>query len=182
MKSKLWPCGSVLASHGPIRTAIGYLRGLLSNTERKNGCQLAEYLGEATPDGVQHLLARADWDADAVRDLMQYVAEHLGDPDGVLIVDETGFLKKGTKSWGVARQYSGTAGRIDNGGGGDPLAGVASAAEKTGRTTHPIERPRSTEAVSEIALGGNGGRREGLGVVSVAAAAPASRPRLPLPE
>src|SRR5262249_40765395 len=100
---------------GPRRRALGYLRGLLSDTERKNGWQLAEYLGEATPDGVQHLLARADWDADAVRDdLISYVCEHLGGPDGVLVVDETGFLKKGAKSCGVARQYTGTAGRVEN--------------------------------------------------------------------
>src|SRR5262245_9217806 len=99
----------------PRRRALGYLRGLLSDTERKNGWQLAEYLGEATPDGVQHLLARADWDADAVRDdLISYVCEHLGGPDGVLVVDETGFLKKGAKSCGVARQYTGTAGRVEN--------------------------------------------------------------------
>lgn len=99
----------------PRQRAIGYVRGLLSGTERKNGWQLAEHLGDATPDGVQHLLARAGWDADAVRDdLTAYVAEHLGDPDGVLVVDETGFLKKGAMSVGVARQYSGTAGRIEN--------------------------------------------------------------------
>jgi SRSO17 transposase len=99
----------------PRRRAIGYLRGLLGDAERKNGWQLAEVLGEPTPDGVQHLLARAAWDADAVRDdLVAYVTGHLGDPDGVLVVDETGFLKKGTKSVGVARQYSGTAGRIEN--------------------------------------------------------------------
>lgn len=99
----------------PRRRAAGYLRGLLSGTERKNGWQLAEHLGDPTPDGVQHLLARADWDADAVRDdLLGYLAEHLGDAAGVLVVDETGFLKKGTKSVGVARQYSGTAGRIEN--------------------------------------------------------------------
>jgi SRSO17 transposase len=107
--------GSRFARSEPRRRAIGYLRGLLGDAERKNGWQLAEHLGEATPDGVQHLLARADWDADAVRDdLMAYVQECLGDPAGVLIVDETGFLKKGTKSCGVARQYSGTAGRIEN--------------------------------------------------------------------
>src|SRR5437764_8192180 len=89
----------------PRRRAAGYLRGLLSTTERKNGWQLAERLGEPNPDGVQHLLARADWDAEAVRDdLLGYVAEHLGDADGVLVVDETGFLKKGTTSCGVARQ------------------------------------------------------------------------------
>src|SRR5436309_13160572 len=99
----------------PRRRAAGYIRGLLGSAERKNGWQLAEHLGDPTPDGVQHLLARADWDADAVRDdLLGYVREHLGDPDGVLVVDETGFLKKGTKSCGVARQYSGTAGRIEN--------------------------------------------------------------------
>jgi SRSO17 transposase len=99
----------------PRRRAAGYVRGLLGTAERKNGWQLAEHIGDPTPDGVQHLLARADWDADAVRDdLLAYVAEHLGDPGGVLVVDETGFLKKGTKSCGVARQYSGTAGRVEN--------------------------------------------------------------------
>ena len=107
--------GRHFARREPRDRAIGYVRGLLSDTERKNGWQLAEHLGEATPDGVQHLLARADWDADAVRDdLIAYVSETLGTPDGVLVVDETGFLKKGMKSCGVARQYSGTAGRIEN--------------------------------------------------------------------
>lgn len=107
--------GRRFARSEPRQRAIGYLRGLLSDAERKNGWQLAEHLGDSTPDGVQHLLARADWDADAVRDdLLGYAAESLGDPDGVLIVDETGFLKKGTKSVGVTRQYSGTAGRIEN--------------------------------------------------------------------
>ena len=107
--------GRRFARSEPRRRAVGYIRGLLGDAERKNGWQLAEHLGEATPDGVQHLLARADWDADAVRDdLLGYVAEHLGAADGVLVVDETGFLKKGTKSCGVARQYTGTAGRIEN--------------------------------------------------------------------
>lgn len=107
--------GRHFARSEPRARAVGYLRGLLSDTERKNGWQLAEYLGDATPDGVQHLLARADWDADAVRDdLMGYVRDRLGHPAGVLIVDETGFLKKGTTSVGVARQYTGTAGRIEN--------------------------------------------------------------------
>ncbi len=92
-----------------------YLMGLLSAVDRKNGWQLAEHLGEATPHGVQELLNRAVWDADAVRDdLRAYVVEHLGDPAAVLVVDETGFLKKGPKSAGVQRQYSGTAGRIEN--------------------------------------------------------------------
>jgi SRSO17 transposase len=107
--------GRHFARSEPRRRAIGYVRGLLSSTERKNGWQLAEHLGDPTPDGVQHLLARADRDADAVRDdLLGYVADHLGRPDGVLIVDETGFPKKWTKSCGVARQYSETAGRIEN--------------------------------------------------------------------
>ena len=80
----------------PRRRAVGYLRGLLGTAERKNGWQLAEELGDPTPDGVQHLLARAHWDADAVRDdLAGYVSDRLGHRDGVLVVDETGFLKKG---------------------------------------------------------------------------------------
>ena len=92
-----------------------YLAGLLERVERKNGWQLAEHLGERHPRGVQRLLDGARWDADAVRDdLRAYVVEHLGDDRGVLVVDETGVLKKGTKSVGVARQYSGTAGRTEN--------------------------------------------------------------------
>ena len=99
----------------PRRRALAYLRGLLAPLERKNGWQLAEAAGDATPDGVQDFLSRMRWDADAVRDdLRAYVAEHLGDPDAVLVLDETGFLKKGDKSAGVQRQYSGTAGRIEN--------------------------------------------------------------------
>jgi SRSO17 transposase len=88
-----------------------YLRGLLGRVERKNGWQLAEAIGDADPQGVQRLLNAAKWDADLVReDLRDYVVEHLGDEDsGVLIVDDTGFLKKGGKSVGVARQYTGTA-------------------------------------------------------------------------
>ena len=99
----------------PRRRVRAYLRGLLAPVERKNGWQLAEAVGDATPDGVQDFLSRVQWDADAVRDdLHAYVVQHLGDPDGVAILDETGFLKKGTKSAGVQRQYSGTAGRIEN--------------------------------------------------------------------
>src|SRR5262244_1855727 len=95
--------------------ALTYLRGLLSTVERKNGWQLAEEAGDKTPYATQHLLGRAEWDADSVRDeLCQYVNEQLADPEGVLVVDETGFLKKGDKSAGVQRQYSGTAGRIEN--------------------------------------------------------------------
>lgn len=98
------------------RTRAGrYLAGLLAPVERRNGWQLAEALGERSPDGVQRLLRTARWDADAVRDdLRAYVVEHLGDAEAVLVIDETGFLKKGSKSVGVARQYSGTAGRIEN--------------------------------------------------------------------
>jgi SRSO17 transposase len=99
----------------PRRRVLAYLRGLLGNVGRKNGWQLAEHAGEATPDGMQRLLATADWDPDLVRDdLRSYVVEHLGDPSGVLVADETGFLKKGTTSVGVQRQYSGTAGKVDN--------------------------------------------------------------------
>src|ERR671939_466799 len=99
----------------PWRRAAAYLRGLLAPVERKNGWQLAEAAGGATPDGVQDFLSRMRWDADAVRDdLRAYVVERLGDPDAVLVLDETGFLKKGDKSAGVQRQYSGTAGRIEN--------------------------------------------------------------------
>lgn len=92
-----------------------YVTGLLGPVERKNGWQLAEQAREATPDGMQRLLNTARWDADAVRDdLRDYVWEHLAAEDGVLVVDETGFLKKGDKSAGVQRQYTGTAGRIAN--------------------------------------------------------------------
>lgn len=96
--------------------AYRYLTGLLGEAGRKNGWQVAEAIGEATPRGTQRLLNGAHWDADAVRDdLRDYVVEHLGDEEsGVLIVDETGFLKKGEKSVGVARQYTGTAGKTEN--------------------------------------------------------------------
>lgn len=107
--------GSRFARSEPRERVAGYLRGLLAPLERKNGWTLAERAGEASPDGMQRLLASAGWDADGVRDdLRGYVVEQLGDPAGVLVVDETGFLKKGRRSAGVARQYSGTAGRIEN--------------------------------------------------------------------
>ncbi len=97
------------------RRAQVYLHGLLSPIERKNGWQLAEAMGDRTPYAMQHLLDRADWDADTVRDdLRAYVVEHLGDPAAVLVVDETGFVKKGTHSVGVAKQYTGTLGKIEN--------------------------------------------------------------------
>jgi SRSO17 transposase len=99
-----------------VRTrARHFLQGLLAPVERKNGWQMAEELGEHGPRGVQRLLGEADWDENAVRDdLRTYVIEHLGEADGLLVVDETGFLKKGKKSAGVARQDSGTAGRREN--------------------------------------------------------------------
>ncbi len=99
-----------------VRKRVGrYLQGLLTSVERKNGWQMAEELGEANAHGVQRLLEEADWDEEAVRDeLRTYVIEQLGEPGGMLVVDETGFVKKGKKSAGVARQYSGTAGRREN--------------------------------------------------------------------
>src|SRR5688500_3459099 len=98
----------------PRARVLAYLRGLLGQVERKNGWTLAEAAGEVSPDGMQRLLRTADWDADAVRDqLRAYVLERLG-PGGVLIVDETGFIKKGSRSAGVGRQYTGTTGKIDN--------------------------------------------------------------------
>lgn len=99
----------------PRQRALAYLKGLISPIERKNGWQLAEQAGDDTPYGVQHLLGRAEWNADEVRDdLPDYVNQHLGEDSAVLVVDETGFLKKGNHSVGVQRQYSGTAGRIEN--------------------------------------------------------------------
>jgi SRSO17 transposase len=89
--------------------------GLLADLPRKNCWSIAEHAGDASPDGMQHLLARAVWDEDGVRDdLRAYVVEHLGDPAAVLVVDETGDLKKGNDTVGVQRQYTGTAGKVDN--------------------------------------------------------------------
>ena len=99
----------------PRRRVRAYMEGLLGGAERRNGWHLAEAAGEQTPYGMQRLVASASWDADQVRDdVQQYVREHLGSSEAVLVLDETGFLKKGSKSAGVARQYSGTAGRIEN--------------------------------------------------------------------
>lgn len=92
-----------------------YLHGLLAPVERKNGWQLAEAIGEDDPQGVQRLLYEAVWDADGVRDTyQQFVIEQFGDPHAILVLDETGFLKKGRHSVGVQRQYSGTAGKVEN--------------------------------------------------------------------
>ena len=131
---------------------LAYLQGLLGSVERKNGWQLAEYAGDATPDGVQRLLAVYHWDADQVRDDLQgYVVEHLGDPGGVLVVNETGFLKQGKKSVGVKRQYSGTAGKVENCQIGvfRPMAAVAVGLSWTGSSTCPGNGRRT----------GHGGRK-----------------------
>jgi SRSO17 transposase len=99
----------------PRRRARAFVLGLLSGLRRKNCWTIAEQARDATPDGMQHLLAGARWDADAVRDdVRAYVVEHLGDPGAVLVVDETGDVKKGRASAGVQRQYTGTAGRVEN--------------------------------------------------------------------
>lgn len=105
----------LFARSEPRARSLAYLQGLLSGCERKNGWQLAEWMGEAAPYAVQHLLDRARWDAEKARDrIRSYVGEELYRREAVLIVDETGFLKKGQHSAGVKRQYSGTAGRIEN--------------------------------------------------------------------
>jgi SRSO17 transposase len=107
--------GRLFVRPEPRRQAGLYLEGLLSAAKRKNGWQLAEQIGDARPWRTQRVLSHVLWDQDAARDLCRdYVLEHLGAEDGALIVDETGFLKKGEHSAGVARQYSGTAGRIEN--------------------------------------------------------------------
>lgn len=99
----------------PFERMQRYIEGLMSNVRRRNGWQLAEQAGEQTPDGMQRLLNTARWNHDGMRDDIRYqVSETLGREDVILVVDETGFLKKGTKSAGVKRQYSGTAGRIEN--------------------------------------------------------------------
>jgi len=106
---------SLFARSDALESAMSYLSGLLSPAERKNSWQLAEITGAANPYAFQHLLGRADWQPDALRDrLRSYVLDYLADPDAVGVIDETGFLKKGRHSAGVARQYSGTAGRIEN--------------------------------------------------------------------
>jgi SRSO17 transposase len=99
----------------PRQRAMAYIRGEFRITERKNGWQLAELAGEATPDGMQRLLNTAHWNADQVRDdLQEYILTHLADPEAVLVVDETGKVSKGNKSAGVAAQYTGTVGKIAN--------------------------------------------------------------------
>jgi SRSO17 transposase len=99
----------------PRRRARAFVLGLLAELPRKNCWTIAEHAGDPSPDGMQHLLARAVWDEDAVRDdVRAYVVEHLADPGAVLVIDETGDLKKGATTVGVQRQYTGTAGRVEN--------------------------------------------------------------------
>jgi SRSO17 transposase len=106
---------SRFSRYEPLRHAGALMLGMLSGLDRKNCWTIAEQRGDLTPDGLQHLLARAKWDADAVRDdLRGYVVAAFGEPDAVLVIDETGDLKKGEHSVGVQRQYTGTAGRIEN--------------------------------------------------------------------
>lgn len=108
------------------RHGRAYLLGLLSHGERKNSWTLAEFAGDASPDGMQRLLNFSSWDEQACRGtLARCVVKGMGDPAAVLAVDETGFLKKGTRSAGVARQYTGTAGRVENSQVGVFLAYVA---------------------------------------------------------
>ena len=107
--------GGRFARVEPRLRVRAFVAGLLSDLPRKNCWTIAEHAGEATPDGMQHLLSRAVWDADKVRDdVRDHVIEHLGDPGAVLVADETGDLKKGAATVGVQRQYTGTAGRIEN--------------------------------------------------------------------
>lgn len=99
----------------PREQCVKYLRGLMASVGRKNGWQLAEVVGDKTPDRTQRLLYQDRWEADAARDVLQeLVKETFGDAEGIGVVDETGFLKKGTHSVGVKRQYSGTAGKVEN--------------------------------------------------------------------
>ena len=103
------------ARYEPLRRAGELMAGMVSGLDRKNCWTIAEHRGAATPDGLQHLLARAKWDADEIRDdLRDYVIDAFGDPRAILVVDETGDVKKGVHSVGVQRQYSGTAGRVEN--------------------------------------------------------------------
>lgn len=107
--------GARFARSEPRDRVRAYLVGLLAPVQRKNSWQVAEQIGEDAPCGIQFLLGRSDWDPDEIRDDSRaYVVESIGDDEAVLILDETGFLKKGTHSAGVARQYTGTAGRIEN--------------------------------------------------------------------
>jgi hypothetical protein len=121
----------LFAHPNSYRHAEQYFRGLLAPIERKNGWTIAEFVGEKEPKAMQRFLNLAFWDADALRDLVcDYAIEHLNDPGGILVADPTGFAKKGRKSAGVQRQYSGTLGRIDNCQIGTFLAYVSSSRDR----------------------------------------------------
>jgi SRSO17 transposase len=99
----------------PRRRFAAFLDGMLAELSRKNCWTIAEHAGEAGPGGMQHFLNRAVWDTDGVAaDLREFVVDHLGEPDAVLVIDETGDVKKGDRTVGVQRQYTGTAGRVEN--------------------------------------------------------------------
>src|SRR5688572_4969718 len=105
----------LFARSEPREQAAKYTRALLGSAERKNGWQLAEAMAEARPDSTERLLYSAQWDAETARDRLQdFIVERFGDEEGIGVLDETGFLKKGTMSAGVGRQYSGTAGKVEN--------------------------------------------------------------------
>jgi SRSO17 transposase len=107
--------GSRFGRAEPRSRVSGYVRGLCAGMDRRNGWTIAEHAGQVSPDGMQRLLRRADWDVDGVRDdLRDLVVQRLGDESAVVVIDDTGFLKKGIRSAGVQRQYSGTAGRTEN--------------------------------------------------------------------
>ena len=107
--------GPVFYSELGFINAKNYIKGLLSPIERKNGWQMSEHVGERTPYKMQQFIYRGQYSAGEVRDVLRgYVCDSLGEEDGVLVVDDTGFIKKGKKSCGVKRQYSGTAGKIEN--------------------------------------------------------------------
>jgi len=107
--------GKVFANESGFRNAKNYIKGLLGSAERKNGWQLSEKIGERTPYKIQQFIYRGEYKANAIRDeLRRYVGESIGEPEGVLVVDDTGFIKQGKKSCGVQRQYTGTAGKICN--------------------------------------------------------------------
>ena len=132
----------------PRRRVRDLVLGLLSDLPRKNCWTIAEWAGQASPDSMQHLLGRAKWDADQVRDdVWEYVLEHLGDEGAVLVVDETGDVKKGTHTVGVQRQYTGTAGRIEN-------SHVAVYLVYAGQRGHAaVDRERSSVQTSSPTLG-----------------------------
>ena len=141
----------------PRRRARAFVLGLLADLPRKNCWTIAEHAGDASPDGMQHLLAGAQWDADAVRDdLRDSVARQLGGPDAVLVVDETGDLKKGRASAGVQRQYTGTAGRIEN----SQVAVFLTYAARAGPSSYSPKHAQTRMTRPDAPAGASGSRDE----------------------